>query len=364
MEEAEKLAAEARKAEEKRLQKAIEDAQKREAEERARREEEERIKKEADQKAIEEAERKQAELEEKLRKEEEERLARKKRIEEIMARTRGGNKASTASPVGTPKKETSPGSSDDFQSHDTIVNDTVGIIQQPTNAKAQDNDDKPNNTNETITDSLTLNINTNSSFDISKENTNGKGKTTTNGLPHSPIINGQDVSSSLGNSGTSGVYIPVKPDLLGDISNNQKQIMSSSNDENRQLTDTQAVHDANQKEEKLMNEKNSSNALSQQLPLLDFGSGMDPFDSKINNNASVGVVLGNDQPVLDQIIDLSNENMGSITISKNNHNLSSNDTTSGVKEENSVIGAPIIAFEDSITASTKSDVPSTADLLS
>jgi hypothetical protein len=29
-----------------------------------------------------------------------------------------------------------------------------------------------------------------------------------------------------------------------------------------------------------------------------------------------------------------------------------------------VIGAPIIAFEDSITASTKSDVPTTADLLS
>ena len=71
-------------------------------------------------------------------------------------------------------------------------------------------------------------------------------------------------------------------------------------------------------------------------------------------------MLGNDQPVLDQIIDLSNETMGSMTISKNNHNLNPTDNTSGGKEENSVIGAPIIAFEDSITASTKSDVPSTA----
>ena len=104
MEEAEKLAAVARKAEEERLQKAIEEAQKREAEERAKRDDEERIKKEAEQKAAVEAERKQAELEEKLKKEEEERLARKKRIEEIMARTRGGSKASTASPAGTPKK--------------------------------------------------------------------------------------------------------------------------------------------------------------------------------------------------------------------------------------------------------------------
>jgi hypothetical protein len=67
-------------------------------------------------------------------------------------------------------------------------------------------------------------------------------------------------------------------------------------------------------------------------------------------------MLGNDQPVFDQIIDLSNETMGSMTISKNTHNLN----PSGGKEENSVIGAPIIAFEESITASTKSDVPSTA----
>ena len=44
-------------------------------------------------------ERKQAELDEKLKKEEEERLARKKRLDEIMARTRGAKSAAT-----TPKK--------------------------------------------------------------------------------------------------------------------------------------------------------------------------------------------------------------------------------------------------------------------
>merc|ERR1719510_35053 len=62
-------------------------------EQEARKAEEERIRK-----AIE------AELQEKLRKEEEERLARKKRIEEIMARTRGA-KAAGAGAGGTPKKE-------------------------------------------------------------------------------------------------------------------------------------------------------------------------------------------------------------------------------------------------------------------
>ena len=98
-EEAERLAQIARKAEEERLQKAIEEAQKREEEEKKRKEEEETKRKEAERRAQEEAERKQAELDEKLRKDEEERLARKKRLEEIMARTRGGKSANS-----TPKK--------------------------------------------------------------------------------------------------------------------------------------------------------------------------------------------------------------------------------------------------------------------
>ena len=98
MEEAERLASEARKAEEERLQKAIEEAKKRENEEKKKKEEEESRRKEIERKAQEEAERKQAELDEKLKKDEEERLARKKRLEEIMARTRKGNKSADSTP--------------------------------------------------------------------------------------------------------------------------------------------------------------------------------------------------------------------------------------------------------------------------
>ena len=53
-------------------------------------------------------------------------------------------------------------------------------------------------------------------------------------------------------------------------------------------------------------------------------------------------------------------------VTKNNHNLSTADhnNVQGVLDVNdSVIGAPIIAFEDSITASTKSDVPTTAGII-
>merc|ERR1719356_732670 len=92
------FAEEARKAEEERIRKAIEE---KEAEEKRAKEEEERVKaekEEMERKSKEEAEKREAELQEKLKKEEEERLARKKRIEEIMARTRGKGGA-------TPKKE-------------------------------------------------------------------------------------------------------------------------------------------------------------------------------------------------------------------------------------------------------------------
>jgi len=91
------LEEEARRAEEERIRKAIEE---KEAEDRKKREEEERLraeKEEMERKVKAEAERREAELQEKLKKEEEERLARKKRIEEIMARTRGKG--------ATPKKE-------------------------------------------------------------------------------------------------------------------------------------------------------------------------------------------------------------------------------------------------------------------
>merc|ERR1719422_1242252 len=87
MRQMERLAEEGRRAEEERIQKAI---QEREEEERKAKEEEERLKKEKE------------ETEKKPKKEEEERLARKKRIEEIMARTRG----KTAAPA--PKEEPTP----------------------------------------------------------------------------------------------------------------------------------------------------------------------------------------------------------------------------------------------------------------
>jgi len=103
IEETERLAAEAKKVEEERIQKAME-----EAAERARieKEEEDRLraeKEEAEKKAKEEADKREKELqelEEKRRIEEEERLLRKKRVEAIMARTRG-----KGTPGGTPKKE-------------------------------------------------------------------------------------------------------------------------------------------------------------------------------------------------------------------------------------------------------------------
>jgi len=106
--EADRLAAEARIAEEERVQKAIEEA---ELERKRQEEEEEKLKKEKEEvekKAKEEAEKREIELQEKLKKEEEERLARKKRIEEIMARTRGKN----STPNTTPKKEVEPEAED------------------------------------------------------------------------------------------------------------------------------------------------------------------------------------------------------------------------------------------------------------
>ena len=91
----------------------------------------------------------------------------------------------------------------------------------------------------------------------------------------------------------------------------------------------------------------------------------------MNTAAVSSSVLGSDQPVLDQIIDLSSEPSSmdpktAMMVTKNNHTLCSADhnNVQGVLDVNdSVIGAPIIAFEDSITASTKSDVPTTAGII-
>lgn len=88
-----RLGEEQRRAEDERLQQAIEENNKREKEERERKEREAREKEErevADKKAREDAERAKVETAERLKKEEAERLERKKRVDEIMARTRKG----------------------------------------------------------------------------------------------------------------------------------------------------------------------------------------------------------------------------------------------------------------------------------
>jgi len=97
----ERMAEEARRAEEERIEKAI---QEKDEADRKEREEEERLRKEKEEterKSREDAEKREVELQEKLRKEEEERNARKKRIEEIMARTRGKG-AAKAEPTPPP----------------------------------------------------------------------------------------------------------------------------------------------------------------------------------------------------------------------------------------------------------------------
>lgn len=87
-----KLMAELQRQEEEKLRKAIEEKEKREEEERLKQEEENRLKAEKEEQeriAREEAERQRIELAERLKREEEERAERKRRVEQIMSRTRG-----------------------------------------------------------------------------------------------------------------------------------------------------------------------------------------------------------------------------------------------------------------------------------
>ena len=65
---------------------------------------------------------------------------------------------------------------------------------------------------------------------MKKINVEESGSLTTNGFFTSPITNSQDVIDSLVSNEHS--------DLLGDISNNQKQTSCLTNDDNNVLTDT------------------------------------------------------------------------------------------------------------------------------
>ncbi|XP_055949320.1 ensconsin-like isoform X5 [Argiope bruennichi] len=94
-----------RQIEQEKLAKAIEEQKRREKEEQEKKEEEARQKaerEEQERKAREEAERQRLELQEKLRKEEEERAERKRRVEQIMARTRGRAATTAQSPSNPP----------------------------------------------------------------------------------------------------------------------------------------------------------------------------------------------------------------------------------------------------------------------
>ena len=96
------------------------------------------------------------------------------------------------------------------------------------------------------TDLLTNNVNNNGPTELSKENSDEPGSFTTNGILSPAMANGQDGTGKLVNNGP--------PDLLGDISNNQKQTISLSKEDDNLLIDTQKAHDINHQEEKLMNE--------------------------------------------------------------------------------------------------------------
>merc|ERR1711962_1575563 len=308
MEEAERLAAEARIVEEERLKKAIEEAQKREEEEKRRKEEEEQKRKESERKAKEEAERKQTELDEKLKKDEEERLARKKRLDEIMARTRGAKSTNS-----TPKKEATPTTPEtSMEPEESIVNKEV--VTAP---------------------------------DAESSNNNGE---------HSSL---EDPTGD-----------PTKPDLLGDIADESENKTTPTNglaatqepvivpadlDQNEASEDKQAQNDDGlekgivdmniseqaKEEEQIMNVKN------QEASLLDLDSG-----SSVNLLKQAPPLLETaqdvQQPEFDQILDLTN-----------NSNEDGGDNLLAPPP----LATPLIAFEDSINTSPKQEVP-TADLLS
>lgn len=134
--EANRLAQEARQAEEERLAKAIEEAQKKEEEERVKREEESRAKLERDEqerKAREEAEKQRLEMVEKLKKEEKEREDRRKRVEAIMSRTRAKGSA-----PNTPVKAGEEEKSDDSQKEDKDnIPQGEELQQQPSNGNGE-----------------------------------------------------------------------------------------------------------------------------------------------------------------------------------------------------------------------------------
>lgn len=328
MEEAERLGAEARRAEEERLQKAIEEAQKREEQEKRKREDEENKRKEAEKKAQEEAEKHQAELDEKLKRDEDERLARKKRLDEIMARTRGAKSTNS-----TPKKEAAPATPEPSNEASSEESSTIAA-------------------NNTVTDKdIKVAVSENTEENI-ENNCSSNGE-------HSSL---EDPTGD-----------PTKPDLLGDISTSTKAGQQNlpeteTSDEEAQIDNEhesleKGIVDMNiseqaKEEEQIMNAKN------QEASLLD----LDSVNSSVNLFKQAPLLLETasdaQQPEFDQILDLTTTSNNSNSTTMNQEDSNSNGDGNGDSEQAPPpMATPLIAFEDSINASPKQEVP-TADLLS
>ncbi|XP_023223813.1 myb-like protein X isoform X8 [Centruroides sculpturatus] len=142
-----KLAEIHRLQEEEKLRKAIEEQEQREKEERERQEEEMRLrleKEEMERKAREEAERQRLELEERLKKEEAERAERKRRVEQIMSRTRKIGAPSEAKETSQTNKLSSPEEEEEEEeekplpasSQETTVGDNLEV-KSSDNSSAQ-----------------------------------------------------------------------------------------------------------------------------------------------------------------------------------------------------------------------------------
>lgn len=328
MEEAERLGAEARRAEEERLQKAIEEAQKREEQEKRKKEDEENKRKEAEKKAQEEAEKHQAELDEKLKRDEDERLARKKRLDEIMARTRGAKSTNS-----TPKKEAAPATPEPSNEASSEESSTIAA-------------------NNTVTDKdIKVAVSENTEENI-ENNSSSNGE-------HSSL---EDPTGD-----------PTKPDLLGDISTSAKAGQQNlpeteTSDEEAQIDNEhesleKGIVDMNiseqaKEDEQIMNAKN------EEASLLD----LDSVNSSVNLFKQAPLLLETasdaQQPEFDQILDLTTTSNNSNSTTMTQEDSNSNGSGNGDSEQAPPpMATPLIAFEDSINASPKQEVP-TADLLS
>ncbi|XP_065201935.1 MAP7 domain-containing protein 2-like isoform X4 [Planococcus citri] len=174
-----RLLEEAKKSEEERLRQAIEEAKKREEEERQRKEAELKSKlekEEAERKAKEEAERQRIEKEERQKKEEEARLVRKKRVEDIMSRTR----ANRSTPKATPTKDNNSENNEEnlngvnnkeiFDNTNNNSNEQFLISERGENGSSNNLNSKQNGVHSVTPSNVTSNLLDLSDFDVINTN--------------------------------------------------------------------------------------------------------------------------------------------------------------------------------------------------